>query len=147
MLTVGRRASTLLVLIMSSCKKPSQSPPTLCLLGGTSVRDGEFGFLEDKGWGGGFVVNPNLGNKNGPKSLSRINQTSLSTVKEVRSYRWISRTTELYKNLEPYSVSIGFTPSGNSPCVTDRGLGSRIYKVKNRIFKTPKLPQNPKQFN
>lgn len=39
-------------------------PGSLHLLGGSSVGEGEVGFLNDKGWGREFLVKPNLGNKN-----------------------------------------------------------------------------------
>ena len=44
-----------------------ESPHTLHLSQGTSVGEREVGFLKDKGWGGGFPVNPNLENKKGTK--------------------------------------------------------------------------------
>ena len=42
-------------------------PGTLRLLGGASLWDGAVGFLNDRGKGRGFLVNPKFGTKNGNK--------------------------------------------------------------------------------
>lgn len=49
------------------------------------MQEGEAGFIKDKGWGGGFLVNPNLKNKKGMKNFIKDKPDFLTTEKEVRS--------------------------------------------------------------